>query len=292
MGTGLASCGGSPPVQPAVAEFGTATLTAQSAEGAFFAALNQKQTDLNNIHVLASERVAVQPDGSVRVSSDNDPLPASAVPADVMNAIDQVMKTIQAYGQAMLALSGDTAASTFDTNVDNLAKQAVALDAATLVPLVGSKAISSDQQTAVAQAVKDIGNIVINSLITRDVKAAAKNAQTPLTQIVGVLKDINSNIWSKDVPINYSRQIAGAAVARWNDTKRPPSYEERVALKATWEKAATPLTATAANNALDALVKANSAIAANGPLLSKTDIESFAQTASDAYKAYKALLAN
>jgi hypothetical protein len=283
---GIAACT-STSIQPSVAQFGTATVAAQNAESAFVSAINQKQLDWDDIHVLASAKVVVEPDGTVRVAGDTNSLPKTVIPADSMAAIDQLLKPIQAYGQAMQALSGDSAASTLDTNVDNIAKQASAFDASVLRPL-GAQGLSSSAQAAVATAVKDIGNLIINALIARDVQAAAKSAQAPLTAIVKGLKAING-YWATNVPTNLSSEIAAAAVARWNDARRPPSYAERLALKSTWEKAATLVTADGANKALDALVTANTAIAANGPLLSKAEIESLSQAASDAYKAYQAL---
>lgn len=281
----LSAC--APTVQPSVAQFGTSVIAAQNAESAFIDALNEKQADFNNIHILTSKTVALQNDGTVRVPTDANPPPATVIPPDASDAINQLLKPLQAYGQAMEALSADTAVSSFDTNVDSLAKQSATFDANVLQPL-GGPVLSAAAQGAVATAVNDIGNIVLNAMISKDVQKAAVQAQQPLQQIVVGLKKING-FWSANVPSNLSFETAGAAVAMWNDKQRSLSYQDRLALKAIWEKAAIPVNADQANKALDALVTANAAIASAGPASAKVQIETLAQAASDAYKAYKAL---
>jgi hypothetical protein len=278
-------------VQPSVAQFGTAITAAQSAESAFIAAINQRQSDDDNILILSSTKVYILngiPGGPIGLEASKA-LSTAVVPQDAADAINGLLKPLQAYGQAMLALSGDTAATTFDTNVDNLAKQTSAFDTSVLTPLGGKGLITPAETNAVATAVKDLGNIVIAALIAKDVKAAAKNAQTPLANIVKGLKEINT-YWSNAVPKNLSDDIISNAVLRWNDTARPPSYQERLALQSIWVKASMPLTSSDADKALDALISANTKIAEVGPADAKAEIQSLAQAASDAYSAYKSFV--
>ncbi|HEY1722214.1 MAG TPA: hypothetical protein VGG27_13295 [Magnetospirillaceae bacterium] len=275
-------------VQPAVTQFGSAIVAAQSAESAFISALNQKQLDQDSVRILTSAKVTILADKSTVVPFGiNKALATSVVPQDAVDAINSLLKPVQAYGQAMQALSGDTAAATLDTNVDNLSKQASTFDTSVLTPLGAKGLPTAAEINGVATAVKDIGNIIVAALISKDVKAAATNAQPDLKKIVAGLELINS-YWSGQLPNDVSEVTISAAVVRWNNSTNPPSYEEKVALKGIWEKAAVPLTADGANKALDAIVTANAAIANSGPVAAKAQIQALAQAASDAYSSYKA----
>jgi hypothetical protein len=207
----------------------------------------------------------------------------------VTDAVDGLLKPIQAYGQAMQALSGDTSATTLNTNVNNLAQQASAFDTSVLQPLGASGIPSATQLNAVGKAVEDLGGVIIAALISTDVKAAANNAQKPLSDIVNGLKAING-YWSTQVPQDLRFYTASAAVAVWNNPTGPPSWNERVALKGIWDAAAVPVTPDAVNKALDALLTANAAIANAGPVGAKVQIQNFAQLASAAYAAYSSFL--
>jgi hypothetical protein len=248
----VAGCAGNP--QQGAAQFGQAVTTVVGAQNALFDAIDQKQTDFYAVHVLTSRYLAVQPDGSVRPKTDTGPA-GPAIPADVRKAIDGVLTALQAYGQGMQALAGDTAAATFDTNTDTLAKSVASFDTGTLAPLGVRSLPSTSEVNSVGSAVKSVGNVVIGLLIDRDVQAAARSAQQPLHTI------------AKDLSIG-----------------------DRLALQAIWQKAAQPVKPDAANAALDAMVAANDKIAAAGVNLSTLDIASAVQAAKQAYANYKALL--
>jgi hypothetical protein len=280
----VAGCAGNP--QQGAAQFGQAVTTVVGAQNALFDAIDQKQTDFYAVHVLTSRYLAVQPDGSVRPKTDTGPA-GPAIPADVRKAIDGVLTALQAYGQGMQALAGDTAAATFDTNTDTLAKSVASFDTGTLAPLGVRSLPSTSEVNSVGSAVKSVGNVVIGLLIDRDVQAAARSAQQPLHTIAGALKTING-YWTRAIPQNLSLETAAAAVSAWN--AKDLSIGDRLALQAIWQKAAQPVKPDAANAALDAMVAANDKIAAAGVNLSTLDIASAVQAAKQAYANYKALL--
>lgn len=279
----LAGCASK--VQPVVTQFGASVATVAAAEREYFAAINQKQADAQTMVLLASSQVEMMPDHSV-VLPGSTPAPPT-IPPQVTDAIGQILDAIKAYGDAMLALSNDPAATTLNTNVDLLAANAVKLDASLLTNLKAKGLPTDAEVNAVATAVKDIGDIVIAALISRDVKAAAAGVQTPLAVVGQSLKKIN-NFWAQNTPNNLSFDTVQAAVRYWNANRPPLSYSERVAVKAVWDKAAQPLTPKAADNAVEALVNANAQVATAGPVAAKAQVQALAQAARDAYSAYKA----
>jgi len=282
--------GCTPNVQPAVTQFGTDVVSAQNAEIAFISALNQQQLEANTVQMLGSP--TLQPIDSthdlVRGYGATANPPTYAVPPDAVAAINSLLKPIQAYGQAMQALSGSTAATTFDTNTTNLAQQAATVSSISLGSVKVSGWPTSAQLTDVAKAVNYVGDKIIAYKISQDVQTAASDAQPSLQEIVATLKQINA-IWDSQVGKNESRDIANGAVLIWNSTKTlPPSYDERVALLAIINSEETPITSTAADNALDAIIKANATISTAGPAAAKTDIQNLELAIINAFIAYKA----
>ena len=279
----LAGCASN--VQPVVAQFGASVATVAAAERDYFAAINQKQADAQTMVLLASSKVEMKPDRSV-VPPGSTPMPPTISP-QVTDAIGQILDAIKAYGDVMQALSNDPAAAILNTNVDLLAANAVKLDASLFTNLKAKGLPTDAEVNAVATAVKDVGEIVIAALISRDVKATAARAQAPLAVVAQSLEKIN-DFWAQNTPNNLSFDTVQAAVRYWNSTRPRLSYSERLAVKAVWDKAAQPLTPKAANDAVKALVKANAQVATAGPLAAKAQVQALAQAARDAYSAYKA----
>ena len=279
----LAGCASN--VQPVVTQFGVSVATVATAEREYIAAINQKQVDAQTMVLLASNHVEMRPDRSVMPPGSTPD--SSTVPQQVTDAISQILDAIKAYGDAMQALSNDPAAATFDINIDLLAANAVKLDASLLTNLKAKGLPTDAEINAVAAAVKDIGNIVITALISRDVKAAAARAQDPLTVVGKSLRKVNA-FWAKNTPENLSFDTIQAAVRYWNSAHPPLSYSDRVAVKAIWDKAAQPLTPRAADNALETLVRTNDQVATAGPVAARAQIDALAKAAADALNAYKA----
>ena len=279
----LAGCASN--VQPVVTQFGASVATVAAAERDYFAAINQKQADAQTMVLLASNKVEMRPDRSV-APPGSTPAPPT-IPPQVTDAIGQILDAIKAYGDAMQALSNDPAGATLNTNVDLLAANAVKLDASLLTNLKAKGLPTDAEVNAVATAVKDVGEIVIAALISRDVKATAARAQAPLAVVGQSLAKIN-DFWAQNTPNNLSFETVQAAVRYWNSSHPPLSYSERVAVKAVWDRAAQPLTPKAADKAVEALVKANAQVATAGPVAAKTQVQALAQAALDAYSAYKA----
>jgi hypothetical protein len=276
-------------VQPAVLQFGQATTTAVSAEGALFDAIDQRKSDAQDLCVLASK--AINTDNNGRISPRDAECQSSdgrhgtkEIPADVRRAIDGVLGAIQAYGQALESLAADTAATTFNTNVNGLGRSIVSFDRSVLTPLGGSGLPTQTQLNSVGQAVKDVGDGLIAFAISRDVQSAAKKMQEPLHTIVGGLNNING-YWTARIPNILSNEISPYIIGLW----AKGTLSDRQTLLADWKKASAPLTPDAADESLANLVTANDRIAAAGPTASVAEIKSAWQAANDAYAAYKAL---
>lgn len=289
LAIGVSACAGS--VQPSVAQFGTATVTAQAAESTFLDALNQKKIDEYSIRLLATKSIAY--DKSMHLyewpNLPTDPSFPTRVPQSSVDAINHILKSLQAYGQAMQALSGDTAATTLATNVSSLAAQSQAVDTNVLMPLGVEGFPKSSQLSAIAAAVNDLGRLVINALISRDVQTAAKAAQQPIEEIVTTLRQING-IWSMS-PNDRSVVTMDNVAIIWNgQAGAAPSLTDKIYLEGVLEKAATPVTSADADKALDALVLANAKIASAGPADANAAVQNFTQLANDAYRAYNAFL--
>jgi len=285
---GLIGCASN--VQPAVSQFGADVVSAQNAETAYIFALNQQQLEANTVQMLGSPTLQPIDDthNLVRGYGATADAPTYAVPPDAAAAINSLLKPIQAYGQAMQALSASTVAATLDANTINLAQQAATLSSASLGPIKLAGWPSAAQLGDVAKAINDVGNQIIAYKISQDIQTAARNTQPSLQEIIITLKQINA-IWDQQVSANESRDIANGAVLIWNSQKTlPPSYDERVALLAIINDEETPLTSVEADNALEAIVKANAAIAAAGPEAAQTDLENLEKAISDADTAYKA----
>src|SRR5262249_34080631 len=135
-------------------------------------------------------------------------------------------------------------------------------------------------------AIKDVGGIIINHIIAKDVKSAAQSADEPLQTIAAALRAINDH-WARQA-IQDSREICDLA---WHHANRNRDFASRSQLLAIWQaEIDAPVSASQADNALDALVAANSKIATAGPTASIAEIQQALKTASDAYAAYKAIV--
>jgi len=269
-------------VGPSAAQFGQSVTTTVSAENALFDAVEAKQKSDYDMNLLQARKVTLAADGTLRAAGDTAPHNPVIDPA-VRKAIGTVLSSLQAYGQALTSLAGDTAGTTFDTNVDSLAKALTAVDASVLTPLGGRGLPSSTQVTDVAEAVKDIGNAVIAMLIARNVQSAARSVQQPLTTIADGLKAING-YWTKDIPAHISNDITYEVVGMWNSS--PRSISDHVTLKAIADAAAIPVTPTSANAALDTLLQANAQIIAAGPQGASAAIQAAIKAANDALTAF------
>ena len=275
-------------VKPQVALFGTATVTAKTAESAFIDALNQKRLDQQNIQFAAYARSA---------SFGNDakyhwPVPlateqtAVAVPSDSVAAINALLKPIQDYGNAMLALSTYTAPTTFAANVNNLATQSVTFEQRVLAQFGARGLPSSATLTGVAKAIGDLGNIVIQAMISRDIQQAAKTAAGPLREIVGGIKQIN-NVLVRSVGKGETGTLnTTAGLILTHPARYPLTLGDVLVLKTILEKNSISVTSAEADKTLDALVAANDKIAAAGIKDATAEIQIFMQAANDAYAFY------
>ncbi len=276
-------------VKPEVVQFGQAATTTVSAEGALFDAIDQRKSDAKDLCVLSSKSINIDDNGQiyprdVRCQSRQDLHGTKEIPADVRKAIDAVLSAVQAYGQALQSLAADTAATTFNTNVNNLGKSVASFDKSVLTPLGGKGLPTQTQLSAVGQAVKDVGDALIAFAISKDVQSAAKKMQEPLYTIEGGLNNING-YWTAQIPKILSDEINPYIIGLWPKG----TLSDRQTLLADWKKASAPITPDAADQGLAALVAANDRIATAGPTASVVEITSAWKATNDAYAAYKAL---
>jgi hypothetical protein len=269
-------------VQPSVAQFGTAVTTAQTAENSYLAAAQKRQDDYNSLHLLNAQKLESAPTGAF-VQGD-PPVDPPVLSPDAAKAIQGIVSTLQAYGQAMLNLSNSTAAATLTTNVNNLGKNASSIN---LKPLIGVANLTPTQVGALETAVSAIGSALINAIQSRDIQAAARAAQPHLQTIVNGLKQINDVLVQGMT--NASTGTTIEFVGAWN-AHMYPTFSDKQQAKVFADSARTPVTPTAADNALDAVLKANAAVAAAGPEASKAEIESAFQIVNDAVATYQAFL--
>lgn len=273
-------------VGPAVTQFGQATTTTVNAENALFDGIDGLKTTAHNLCILSSKSIdIIGPQISpidVRCQSSNDPSGTKEIPTDARTAINGVLTALQAYGQALQNLASATAATTFNTNVDSLGKSVSGFDTSVLTPLGGKGLPTPAQLNAVGQAVKDVGDALIAFAISKDVQSAAKNTKEPLRTIAGGLKNING-YWTAQIPTILSNEINTYVIGLW--PKGTLSDRQMLMAELNQELIAPD----AADKALDAVVAANDRIAAAGPTLSITEIQTAYKAASDAYAAYKAL---
>ena len=220
----------------------------------------------------------------MRCQSSDDLNGTKEIPTDVRKAIDGVLSAVQAYGKALQSLAADTAATTFNTNVDSLGKSVAGFDTSVLTPLGGKGLPTQAQLNAVGQAVKDVGDGLIAFAISKDVQSAAKKMQEPLRTIAGGLNNING-YWTAQIPKILSDEISPYIIGLW----AKGTLSDRQTLLTDWKKASTPITPDAADKGLTDLVAANDRIATAGPTASVAEIKSAWQAANDAYAAYKAL---
>ena len=289
--TCLLAIGACTNIQPSVTQFGQAATTTVSAENAMFDGIDQRKSDVMNLCILSSSTIDIGPDAQISPKGMRcGPSPPSAddrkqIPPDVRKAINGVLSAIQAYGQALQDLAGDTAATTLNTNVDSLGKSLQGFDTAVLTPLGGKGLPTSGQINAVGTAIKEIGDMVVSFVISKDVKSAAQKAQEPLRKIAAGLKNING-YWTAKFPTELTNEVRPFIIGIWGKSR---SIADKESLAASWQKAAMPISPDAANKALDNLVAANDKVASAGPNLSVAEIKSAWQAANDAYVAYKAL---
>lgn len=278
----LCVCACASQVAPAASQLGQATITAANAENALFDAVEQKQSDAVSVYILTSRYLEADANGNVHPKGGSA-VATPAIPADVRQAITGLLNPLRAYGQALQSVAGTTGASAFDMQADSLATSAANLDTSLLRPLGGKGLPTGTQLNAVGQAVKDVGNAVITFVVAKDVQSAARNVQAPLRVVIDGLKSING-YWTKTIPANASIETILAVVTEWNSTEH--SIADREELQKILNKAAVPLTPNDADRALDAVVAANSKLAAGGPTVSLVDVQNAVQAAEDALRTY------
>jgi hypothetical protein len=271
-------------VQDPAKQFGQAVTTAVSAENSLFDAVDKKKADLYTMNFSRAPHVDISTDGALAAKSLAS-LSGTALSAADRKAISTILDALTAYGQALQNLAADTAATTFDSNTDSLGKAAANVDANALSP-IGAKGLPTTTQLGdLGTALKDIGNLVINHTISKDVRAAAKTADGPLHTISVTLQGIN-DYWAIEAQKD-SRQIRDLAQVTLNTSR---DFSSRYELLGIWQtELQNPVTSTAADSALNAIVAANSKIATAGSTASIAEIQQALKAASDAFAAYKAI---
>ena len=271
-------------VQQPATQFGQAVTISVGAESSLFDAVDKKKATDFTLSVLSGGRVMAGADGGP-TSQAASKLSGAALSAADRKAISTVLDALTAYGQALQNIAGDTAATTFNSNTDELGTAAAAVDKSVLTPLGGKGLPTTIQITDVGTAIKGIGDIVLSHIIAKDVKGAAKAVDPHLRTITQTLQGVN-NHWANEGQ-QYSNDIQNLCQ---NEANQSRDFSVKYQMIQIWQgEIQNPLSATAANNALSTLVTANSKIADAGPSSSVSDIQAAFKAASDAYTAYKAI---
>lgn len=288
----VSACAGLTQMQDAAAKFDQGVHTASAAEMNLFTQVQAAECSRNfyvqgfNFATAARDpRTGKYPDLPLDLRSNTC---AHQELTDAQLAIrQQLMQTITLYADAIQSLTNGNS----DTNLNDDAKTL-----AGKIKDLGKQQKFTSTETEVGAAlntaVVTIATMIIDHSSYKDVKAAATAMQTPLSKVVKALKDENSadaiGLASKaDGLANEMR--TGLSGAR--DNSGAASFLALVSTRITLESLiVTPPNVAQLNATLDAVVKANDALARSingGAIPEIADLISRAQQASTLFNASK-----
>jgi hypothetical protein len=254
-------------------------LTYASSQVAFLADVNQAGAAANKALVRQQwtrNRKSLQPESL----DAPQPLIGPAATASLGKVVD----ALKLYGQALEALATDNATGTLDQNAKNVASGLQGFDKSVLQPVQasGKPILSSTQIDGVVTGVTKIADFVIGRIIAKNVQHAAQERRDDIKAIVGALKRINTSYG--DLSSNEFSVFRGANL----EVLRTPGSNlgDFNNLTAELAQARGQTDPAKVNAALDALERANSAVADAGPGGALAQVQAFVQAATDAYNFY------
>jgi hypothetical protein len=265
-------CAGVSQIQPVATQFDQGAHSVVTSEENLFQAL--RTTDCNSQFYAAAVKYATGKAVLPPVSGDCTPTQLSDAELAIRKG---VLDAISLYADKILAVSGGT-----NTALDTNAK--------TLAGALNAKFSKADKGIAagVEAAIIELANIVLDEQRVTDIRTAASAAAPDLATVVAELKKENA-----DYSLAIDGNIGGVEVGL-NDILRhehgPQAFFDAAAARSIMAGQQVNHTVTdKLNAALDALVKANAALANPAGGSAVVSVTEFSARAKDAETLYSAL---
>jgi hypothetical protein len=207
-----------------------------------------------------------------------------AIPVETVDVRVKAVQAVQLYAQKLV----DLTSAQENKNVDAYSQTT----AQSLAKLVPSGGVSPTQVGAVTAAFTGIANIVLDHEHYKDIVSAAKAAQTPLETLSGLVKSDDPFIKN---PLVAAAKVDGVAreqvlEAIRGDPKVPKDRWLAAFREITSTNAVADLSSEQAmvENLIDALVRANAALAKGDHTTFKSVAKEAAVRGSDTYNVFKA----